>query len=135
MSLSSIFSASTWQNIKSKDSFEKLRTSRIQNSPSFLILVKIWSSYEFQKTIGRIYSATIVSSTLTGSNSYFRLNMNYENVEEQDVTLTRRNKFLVLNYIRLLIEELIHYFIKMWNLGGGILLYSWFHDEVAIFVN
>ena len=49
MSLTSIFSASTWSNIKSKDSFEILRTSRFQNWPYFLNLVKIWGSY-CQKT-------------------------------------------------------------------------------------
>ena len=45
LSLTSIFSASSWPNVKSKDSFEKLRTSRFQNWPSFLNLVKIWGSY------------------------------------------------------------------------------------------
>ena len=38
----SIFSASTWPNFKSKVSFEILRTSRLQNWPYFLNLVKIW---------------------------------------------------------------------------------------------
>ena len=38
-------SASTWPNIKSKDSFGKLRTSRFQNCPWFLELMKIWWSY------------------------------------------------------------------------------------------
>ena len=45
MSLTLIFSASTWPNIKSKVSFEILRTSRFQNWPYFLNLVKIWGSY------------------------------------------------------------------------------------------
>ena len=38
-------SASTWPKLKIKDSFEILRTSRFQNWPSFLNLVKIWGSY------------------------------------------------------------------------------------------
>ena len=42
-------SASTWPKLKIKDSFEILRTSRFQNCPSFLNLVKIWGSY-CQKT-------------------------------------------------------------------------------------
>ena len=45
MSLTLIFSASTWPNIKSKVSFEILRTSRFKNWPYFLNLVKIWGSY------------------------------------------------------------------------------------------
>ena len=45
MSVTSIFSASTWSNIKSGDSFEILRTSRFQNLPYFLNLDKIWGSY------------------------------------------------------------------------------------------
>ena len=50
MSLTSIFSASTWPNIKSKVSFEILRTSRFQNWPYFLNLLKIWGSYILPKT-------------------------------------------------------------------------------------
>ena len=42
-------SASTWPKLKIKDSFEILRTSRFQNWPSFLNLVKIWGRY-CQKT-------------------------------------------------------------------------------------
>ena len=49
MSLTLIFSASTWPNIKSKVSFEILRSSRFQNFPYFLNSVKIWGSY-CQKT-------------------------------------------------------------------------------------
>ena len=41
--------ASIWPNIKSKVSFEILRTSRFQNWPYFLNLVKNWGNY-FQKT-------------------------------------------------------------------------------------
>ena len=43
--LSHNISASTWPNIKIKDSFEILRTSRFQNWPYFLNLVKIWWRY------------------------------------------------------------------------------------------
>ena len=49
MSLNSTFSASTWSNVKSKDSLEILRPSRFQNWPYFWNLVKIWGSY-CQKT-------------------------------------------------------------------------------------
>ena len=42
-------SASTWPKLKIKDSFEILRTSRFQNWPYFLNLVKIWWRY-WQKT-------------------------------------------------------------------------------------
>ena len=35
VSLTSIISASTWSNVKSKDSFEILRTSRFQNWPYY----------------------------------------------------------------------------------------------------
>ena len=49
VSLTSIISASSSPNVKSKDNFEKLRTNRFQNWPSFLNLVKIWGSYS-QKT-------------------------------------------------------------------------------------
>ena len=49
VSLTSIFSASSCPNIKSKVSFEILRTSRFQNWLYFLNLVKIWGSY-CQKT-------------------------------------------------------------------------------------
>ena len=45
VSLSSIFTASTWSIIKSRDSFEILRTCRFKNWPYFLNLVKIWGSY------------------------------------------------------------------------------------------
>ena len=45
VSLTSNIPASTWPNIKSKDSFEILRTSKFQNWPYFLNLVKIWGSY------------------------------------------------------------------------------------------
>ena len=38
-------SASTWPKFKIKDSFEILRTSRIQNWPYFLNFVKIWWRY------------------------------------------------------------------------------------------
>ena len=48
-SLSSIFTASTWSIIKSRDSFEILRTCRFTNWPYFWNLVKIWGSY-CQKT-------------------------------------------------------------------------------------
>ena len=41
----SVISASTWPNIKSKDSFEILRTSRFHNLPYFLNVVKIWRRY------------------------------------------------------------------------------------------
>ena len=41
-------SASTWPKLKIKDSFEILRTSKFQNWPSFLNLVKIWGRY-YQK--------------------------------------------------------------------------------------
>ena len=58
MSLTSIFSAFTWSNIKSKDSFEILRTSRFQNWPYFLKLVKIWGSY-CQKTKKEILRSTL----------------------------------------------------------------------------
>ena len=43
-------SASTWPKFKIKDSFEILRTSRFQNWPYFLNLVKIWWRY-CQKTV------------------------------------------------------------------------------------
>ena len=49
VSLTSIFTASTWSIIKSRDSFEILRTCRFKNWPYFLNLVKIWGSY-CQKT-------------------------------------------------------------------------------------
>ena len=49
VSLTSIFTASTWSIIKSRDSFEILRTCRFKNWPNFLNLVKIWGSY-CQKT-------------------------------------------------------------------------------------
>ena len=45
VSLTSIFTASTWSIIKSRDSFEILRTCRFKNWPYFLNLVKIWGSY------------------------------------------------------------------------------------------
>ena len=38
-------SASTWPKLRIKDSFEILRTSRFQNWPYFLNLVKIWWRY------------------------------------------------------------------------------------------
>ena len=41
----SIFSGSTWPNVKSKVSFEILRTSRFQNCPYFWNLMKIWCRY------------------------------------------------------------------------------------------
>ena len=41
----SIFSALTWPKTKSKDSFEKLRTSRFQNCPWLSDLIKIRLSY------------------------------------------------------------------------------------------
>ena len=58
MSLTSNFSASNWSNIKSKDRFEILRTSRFQNWPYFLSLVKIWGSY-CQKTNKEILRSTL----------------------------------------------------------------------------
>ena len=61
MSLTSIFSASTWSNIKSKDSFEILRTRRIQIWPYFLYMVKIWGR-NCQKTKKK----EILRSTLYG---------------------------------------------------------------------
>ena len=45
LSLTSIISASTWPNFKSKVSFEILRTCSFQNWPYFLNLVKIWGSH------------------------------------------------------------------------------------------
>ena len=60
VSLTSIFSASTWPNVKSKDSFEKLRTSRLQNWPSFLNMVKIWWRYGLRKKSVRILFSTSV---------------------------------------------------------------------------
>ena len=45
VSSTSIISASTWPKIKSKDSFEKLRTHRFWKWPYFLNLVKIWGGY------------------------------------------------------------------------------------------
>ena len=50
-------SASTWPKIKSKDSFEKLRTSTFQNWPYFLNLVKIWWKY-CQKQHKKKFSVT-----------------------------------------------------------------------------
>ena len=57
VSLTLIFSASYWPKFKSKDSFEILRTSRFQNWPSVLNLVKIWGSY-CQKTNWKVFFGT-----------------------------------------------------------------------------
>ena len=50
-------SASTWPKLKIKVSFEILRTSRFQNWPSFLNLMKIWGSY-CQKTNWKVFFGT-----------------------------------------------------------------------------
>ena len=50
-------SASTWPKLKIKVSFEILRTSRFQNWPSFLNLMKIWGRY-CQKTNWEVFSWT-----------------------------------------------------------------------------
>ena len=42
MSFTSIFSTLSWSKLKSRNSFEKLRTSRFQNCPWFWNLTKIW---------------------------------------------------------------------------------------------
>ena len=42
-------SASTWPKIKTKDSFEKLRTGTFQNWPYFLNLVKNWQRYSLKQ--------------------------------------------------------------------------------------
>ena len=54
-------SASTWPKSKVKDSFEILRTSRFQNWPYFLNLVKIWWRY-WQKTNCIVFLWTRCSS-------------------------------------------------------------------------
>ena len=64
VSFTSIFSASSWPNVKSRVSFEILRTSRFQNWPSFLNLVKIWGSY-CQKTNWKVFFGTPCNTILS----------------------------------------------------------------------
>ena len=62
VSLTSIISAFTWPNIKSKDSFEILRTSRFHNLPYFLNVVKIWWRYCL-KTNHQVFLWTCITMT------------------------------------------------------------------------
>ena len=61
VSFTSIFSASSWPNVKSRVSFEILRTSRFQNWPSFLNLVKIWCSNCNKRTKVQVFCGHGVS--------------------------------------------------------------------------
>ena len=67
-------SASTWQKFKIKDSFEILRTSRFQNWPYFLDLVKIWWRY-CQKTNWKVFFVDTVYSWLCFENR--KLNISF----------------------------------------------------------
>ena len=62
VNLTSDISASTWPNIKSKDSFEILRTSRFHNLPYFLNVVKIWWRYCL-KTNRQVFLWTCITMT------------------------------------------------------------------------
>ena len=118
-SLTSIFSASTWPNVKSKDRVEKLRTSRLQNWPSFLNLMKIWWSYWFRKKSVRILFSTSVWYNVT---VIYRWNT--QGVD--NIRLFQSIPYFPLLFDSFNFEFAIKWWAEVWNtnacLSGGVVL-------------